>query len=153
MCETLKLVIDNSVLEKYEKYYFNKHPRAKKKPIEAPYHPSTNRWMIMQRPAMNDLKQKWKDFIVWFINDLGYQDMKIDNCEVEVTTYRKINREFDLDNTTIKFIQDGFVESGLLVDDNYKILKKLTLMGGIDKENPRTEIIIKILGGNGNGKN
>ena len=79
--------------------------------------------------------------------------MKIDNCEIEVTTYRKINREFDLDNTTIKFIQDGFVESGLLVDDNYKILKKLTLMGGIDKENPRTEIIIKILGGNGNERN
>ena len=62
-----------------------------------------------------------------------------------VRTYKKHNRNFDLDNTTIKFIQDGFVESGLLVDDNYKILKKITLVGGIDKENPRTEIVIKIL--------
>ena len=94
---------------------------------------------------MNALKQKWKDFIVWFINDLGYQDMRIDSCEIEVYTYRRINRAFDLDNTTIKFIQDGFVESGFLVDDNYKIMKKLTLVGGVDKEYPRTEIVIKII--------
>lgn len=143
MTKKLKLVIDNSVLSKYNEYYFKKHPRAKKVPIENPYHPSTNRWMIMRRPEMNALKQKWKDFIVWMINDLGYKDMKINDCEIEVTTYRKINRAFDLDNTTIKFIQDGFVESGLLVDDNYKILKKLTLIGGVDKNNPRTEIVIK----------
>lgn len=145
MGKELKLVIDNNVLEEYEKYYFKKHPRAKKKPIENPYHPSTNQWMVMKRPIMNALKQKWKDFIVWFINDLDYQNMKIDNCEVEVTTYRGTNRAFDLDNTTIKFIQDGFVESGFLVDDNYKILKKLTLMGGYDKEHPRTEILVRIL--------
>lgn len=143
--KTLKIIIDNDVLSRYETYYFMEHPKAKKKPIENPYHPSTNRWMIMQRPAMNTLKQKWKNFIIWLVNDLGYQDMRIDSCEMLVTTYKKYNRNFDLDNTTIKFIQDGFVESGLLIDDNYKILKKITLMGGIDKENPRTEIIINVL--------
>ena len=144
MNKEIKLVIDNDVLDKYAKYYFAEHPKAKCNPIDNPYHPSTNQWMIMKRPAMNSLKQKWKTFIVWFINDLGYQNMKIGNCEMEVYTYRKINREFDLDNTTIKFIQDGLVESGFLIDDNYKILRKLTLMGGVDKENPRTEIIVKI---------
>jgi hypothetical protein len=143
MTKELKLVIDNNVLDKYSEYYFQKHPKAKNKPIENPYHPSTNQWMILKRPIMNSLKQRWKDFIVWFINDLGYQDLKINSCEVEVCTYRKVNRAFDLDNTTIKFIQDGFVEAGLLIDDNYKVLHKLTLTGGIDKNNPRTEIIIK----------
>ena len=145
MNKELRLTIDNNVLDKYSEYYFKKHPRAKNKPIDNPYHPSTNQWMIMRRPQMNALKQKWKDFIVWFINDLGYQKMNIDSCEMEVRTYRKINRAFDLDNTTIKFIQDGFVESGFLADDNHRILKKITLMGGIDKENPRTEIVIKII--------
>lgn len=145
MSKEITIVIDNDVLDRYTKYYFKKHPRARKKPIENPFHPSVNQWMIMPRLAMNTLKQKWKDFIVWYINDLGYQNMQIDSCEVEVRTYRKINREFDLDNTTIKFIQDGFVESGFLVDDNYKIMKKLTLIGGIDKQNPRTEIVVKIL--------
>lgn len=144
MNKELKLIIDNDVLDRYSECYFKKHPRAKNKPIENPYHPSTNQWMIMRRPMMNALKQKWKDFIIWFIKDLGYQNMYIDNCEIEVYTYRKMNRNFDLDNTTIKFIQDGFVESGFLVDDNYKIMKKLTLMGGVDKEHPRTEIVVKI---------
>ena len=145
MNKELKLIIDNDVLDRYTAYYFKKHPRAKNKPIDNPYHPSTNVWMIMKRPAMNSLKQKWKDFVVWFIKDLGYQNMKIGSCEIEVRTYRKINREFDLDNTTIKFIQDGLVESEFLVDDNYKVLKKLVLTGGVDKNNPRTEIIVRIL--------
>lgn len=144
MSKELKLVINNDVLDRYSEYYFKKHPRARKRPIEQPYHPSTNQWMIMKRPMMNALKQKWKDFIIWFINDLGYAGMGISDCEIEVTTYRKINRKFDLDNSTIKFIQDGFVESGFLIDDNYTILKKLTLMGGIDKDNPRTEIKVII---------
>lgn len=145
MVKEIILVIDNDTLKKYEKYYFSIHTKAKNKPIDHPYHPSTNQWMIMKRPIMNDLKQKWKNFIIWFINDLGYQNLKIDNCEIEVTTYRETNRAFDLDNTTIKFIQDGLVESGFLIDDNYKILKKLTLMGGYDKEHPRTEILVKVL--------
>jgi hypothetical protein len=33
----IKLVIDNDILEKYEKHYFKLHPKAKKKPIEQPY--------------------------------------------------------------------------------------------------------------------
>lgn len=35
----IKLIINNSTLKEYEKYYFKNHPRASKKPIEAPYHP------------------------------------------------------------------------------------------------------------------
>lgn len=54
------MVIDNSTLCEYEKYYFKKHPRASKKPIENPYHPTINQWMIMKRPMMNALKQKLK---------------------------------------------------------------------------------------------
>lgn len=55
-------MIDNSTLEEYEKYYFEQHPRASKKPIDKPRHPLMNQWMIMKRPMMNALKQKWKDF-------------------------------------------------------------------------------------------
>ena len=58
--ENIKLVIDNNTLSEYEKYYFKVHPRASKKPIENPYHPTINQWMIMKRPMMNALKQKWK---------------------------------------------------------------------------------------------
>ena len=145
MSKEINIVIDNSIVDEYAEYYFKQHPKAWVKPIDSPTHPSVNKWMIMKRPTMNALKQKWKDFIIWYINKLGYQNMKIEKCEMEVMTYRGLNRKFDLDNTTIKFISDGFVESGFLTDDNYTVLQKLTLMGGVDKENPRTEIKVKIL--------
>ena len=57
------------------------------------------------------------------------------------------NRRFDLDNTvmTIKLLADSFTETGFIVDDNSNNLVKLTITGTVDKENPRTEIIIKVL--------
>jgi len=48
-----KLVIDQKVVDDYAEYYFKQHPRAKKKPIEKPIHPSINEWMILKRPQMN----------------------------------------------------------------------------------------------------
>ena len=61
------------VVDKYNAYYFSQHPRAKKKQIEHPYHPSINVWSIKPRIQMNALKQTWKQFIMWWIKDLGYE--------------------------------------------------------------------------------
>ncbi len=145
MNKTITLVLDNDVLDKYEKYYFLEHPRAKKKPIEHPYHPSINKWFILQRQAMNALKQKWKDFIVWWIKDLGLNESSFDNVELTFTTYMPTRRRIDTDNTVPKFILDGMVEGGLIVDDDSTHLKKLILCAGYDKNHPRTDIEIKIL--------
>lgn len=139
----IKLIIDDSVLLEYEKYYFKIHPKAYKKPIKKPNHPSINEWMILHRQSMNSLKQKWKDFIVWFVKYSGYSNLHIDKCEIEYITYFKINRRHDIDNTVPKFILDGLVEAGLIVDDDYKHLKRLILECGYDKKHPRTEIIIR----------
>ena len=111
----IKMVIDNDVLEQYEAYYFAIHRKASKKPIAHPYHESINTWMIMKRPMMNALKQKWKDFIVWFIRAQGYANLHIEQCEVEQTVYYPNNRRHDIDNSVPKFILDGMVESGLIL--------------------------------------
>ena len=140
----MKFIIDNSVLEKYEQYYFSLHKKAKKKPIANPYHESINVWMIMQRAAMNNLKQKWKDFMVWFINDQGYSNLHIDKCEMIFCTYYGNNRRHDCDNSTPKFIIDGLVESGFVVDDDSKHITKLSLECYSDVNHPRTEITINI---------
>lgn len=139
---TLKLVIDNNTLNSYERMYFKLHPKATKKPIENPYHPLMNVWMIMKRPMMNDLKQKWKDFIVWFIKEQGYANLHIERCEMKFTTYYKTNRRHDVDSSSPKFILDGFTESGFVVDDDSQHITSLTLQCFVDKENPRTEIEI-----------
>lgn len=96
----------------------------------------------MKRPMMNALKGKWKDFIVWFIEQQGYTNLRIEKCELVFTTYFNTNRRHDVDNTCPKFILDGLCESGFIIDDDSNHVQKLTLSCGIDRKRPRTEIDI-----------
>lgn len=137
-------MIDNNTISEYEKYYFKVHPKATKKPIENPWHPLMNQWMIMKRPMMNALKQRWKDFICYFIEKQGYSNLQIEKCEMKFTTFYKTNRRHDVDAAAPKFILDGFSESGFIIDDDSKHLTKLILECYVDKDNPRTEIEVLI---------
>lgn len=139
------LTIDNEVLARYEEYYFSIHPRAHKKPISHPYHESINVWMIMKRPMMNALKQRWKDFVKWFVIAQGYSNLHIDKCEISQIVYYPNTRRHDTDNSVPKFILDGLVESGMVVDDDSEHITKLTLECRTDIKHPRTELHIKIL--------
>ena len=139
------LVIDNDTLSRYEDHYFTVHTKAHKKPITQPYHESMNTWMIMKRPMMNALKQRWKDFIRWFVDEQGYSNLRIEHCEVHQVIYYPTNRRHDLDNTTPKFIIDGLVDGQMIVDDDFRHIHRLTLSCGVDKEHPRTELYIHIL--------
>lgn len=141
----ISFTIDNETLLLYSSYYFKLHPRAHKLPIPHPYHESINVWMIMRRPMMNALKQKWKDFIKWLVDTKGYSNLRIEKCEITQCVYYPNNRRHDIDNSVPKFILDGLVESGMIVDDDHLHISKLTLTCGVDVENPRTEITIKIL--------
>ncbi len=145
MDKKIKITIDNNVVEEYCKYYFKLHPRAKKKPIERSTIPSINTWFILPRLQMNALKQKHKDFIMWYINKLGYKDLKLENFKMRYTVFMPTKRRSDPDNYTPKFWNDGFVESGFIIDDDGQHLKELTLITDYDKEQPRTEIEITVL--------
>ena len=101
--------------------------------------------MIMKRPMMNAVKQKWKDFIVWLIDSKGYSNLHIDKCEILQTVYYPNNRRHDIDNSVPKFILDGLVESGMIVDDDSDHITKLTLRCDVDLQSPRTEIFVKII--------
>ena len=94
---------------------------------------------------MNGLKRKWKDFIIWLVNERGYANLHIDKCEISQNIYYNTTRRHDIDNTTPKFILDGLVECGMIEDDDSKHLTKLTMQCGVDKQHPRTELRIKIL--------
>lgn len=91
---------------------------------------------------MNSLKQKWKDFIKWFIGEQGYSNLRIERCEIEQTVYYPNNRRHDADNSVPKFILDGLVESGMIVDDDSNHVTKLTLSCKTDIVHPRTELKI-----------
>lgn len=141
----ITLVIDNNVIESYSEFYFSIHKKAKKNPIPHPYHESINVWMIMRRPMMNALKQRWKEFIKWYVVTKGYSNLRIDKCEIEQVVYYPNNRRHDIDNTVPKFILDGLVESKMIVDDNHLHIRKLILSCDVDSSNPRTELNIKII--------
>lgn len=66
-----------------------------------------------------------------------------EKADIECTWYRK-NRRSDPDNVAsgIKFILDGFVESGLLDNDGWKQIGTLVHKFEIDKDNPRVEVRI-----------
>ena len=137
----MKLILDNEVLERYNQYYFTLHPKAHKEPIPNPYHPSINTWFILRRPELNALKQKWKDFIVWWVKDEGFK--QFNKVKMTFTVYFPTKRRHDVDNQVPKFILDGFVEAGLIPDDDEEHVTEITLRTGYDKDNPRTEILIE----------
>ena len=80
--------------------------------------------------------------MVWFIEYCGYKNLNIQECEMTFVTYFKTRIRHDVDNCLPKFAIDGLVDSGFIVDDDSKHLKRLTLMCDFDKNNPRTEILI-----------
>lgn len=137
--ESIILTIDQKTLDLYTKYYFLEHPRAKKIPIEKPWHPSINTWMILPRIQMNALKQKWKEFVKFWVKINKMDNRQLDNFDLVVTVFFNTKRRHDVDNLTPKFILDGLTEAGTIVDDDEKHLHSLTLKTGYDKENPRTE--------------
>lgn len=141
----LVLTLDSSILAKYQAYYFKKYPRRKKFPILRPIHNSLNEWSLFPTMKRNNLKQAWKEMIVWWIDQIGLSNKGIEEFELELKMYMPSKRRADPDNFTPKFILDGFVDSGLIVDDDGRHLKKLSLSMGYDKENPRTEFIFNIL--------
>ena len=140
MDKKILLVIDHDVLNRYNKYYFSVHTKAKKVPLSHPYHESINVWMIMKRPMMNALKGKWKAMMKWFVEEQGYANLRIEKCEITQRVFYPNNRRHDVDNSVPKFIIDGLVESGMIVDDDSNHVIRLVLECGVDVEHPRTEL-------------
>lgn len=144
-----KIIIDQKVVDEYNAHYFKLHPKARKPPIERPIMPSLNQIMILQRVQIAALKAKYKEFGMWVIKSLGYENLQLDKFEMELHVFMPTNRKFDLDNCVgaIKVLADSFTATKFIVDDNSKNMIKLTITGDVDKENPRTEIIINTIEG------
>lgn len=138
------IVINNTTLKEYEKYYFETYPRRRVMPIKSPIPPSLNKWMIMPRRQMNNVKQSWKEFGIWLVNSYGYGNMKINKARITYTYYFPTKIRHDADNYNCKFIGDALVASGMLIDDDFNHVEVL-YKGYHDKNNPRTEILIEVI--------
>lgn len=101
-----------------------------------------NKWHFQDK---NQLKKLFKIHILREVREL----QPVSSCKITYTIFYPTNRKFDLDNVgsvVSKFTHDVLTEAGILVDDNYSILKELSYkFGGIDKNNPRCEVTIEEL--------
>ena len=137
------ITIDKKILNEYKEYYFKLYPKRKIFPFKNPLHPSINQWTHMKNVAMNRIKQLWNDFIIWVVNKYGYSNLNIEKCELYLEMYFDTKRRHDSDNYVPKFINDGLIQSHMIVDDDFGHITKLTISGDYDKYN--TRMVIKII--------
>lgn len=140
----MKITINKKIIETYSKYYFIKYPKRRVIPIENPIPPSLNRFIAMKRIAQNAIKQKYKEFSIWLASYYNIANLNLEKVRFVYTFYFPDKRRRDFDNLmlTPKFINDGFVEAGVLKDDSGDILKIEFENFQYDKINPRLEIEI-----------
>ena len=78
---------------------------------------------------------------------LGDNTKTYDQIKLTYTYYPKDKRKRDISNICSivdKYFCDSLVELGIIPDDNYEHLKEVKyVFGGIDRENPRVEVIIE----------
>lgn len=92
----------------------------------------------------NAMKKKFKAIIKPQVDKLPRFENPI---KIHYKIFYENNRLFDIDNivsVVSKFSQDALTELGVISDDNYKHIVQITgTFGGVDRENPRVEMIIK----------
>ena len=104
--------------------------------------PSRNQLEYCSKMKKVRIKEWWQENTVSRLVDYGVHSMYL---VVLIKVYFKTKRARDIDNymssIAVKGIIDGIVQIGIIPDDNAEYLNySVDLL--IDKENPRTEVIL-----------
>ena len=84
-------------------------------------------------------KKLWIDLIACYCRQKPREALK--RVSVRILYYFPTKTRHDPDNYAGKFILDGLTHAGIIFDDSFDCIR-LSLAGGYDKHNPRTEIEI-----------
>lgn len=102
-----------------------------------------NTYRNTQAFVLNKVKQLYTDIMLKEIEPLPV----FDKVRLTYTVYTGSSHKSDVMNWTSvvdKFFQDTMVKTGKLTDDNYQYVPEvISRFGGIDKINPRVEILIE----------
>lgn len=123
------------------------YKKLKKKPKR--YYFNLNQYRNWHPHVNNDLKKRYKEIAQEFL-----QELKFDNkIELLFVLWKKDKRQIDRANPLCiheKFFCDALTEFGCIPDDNDDFIEESRYRtGGIDRANPRVDIIIKELNQNG----
>ena len=116
--------------------------RGKKKPKN--YWLALNNYRNWQFHLNNQLKQQFKDEI-----EIPEIDEPIRHCRIKYVFYYPTHQRRDIGNSLAvvsKFTEDALVDAGVIMDDDYTIVAKISgEYGGHDKCNPRCEVTVEEL--------
>ncbi len=86
-------------------------------------------------------KKLWKERVAWSCRPAPGRATK--RAKVTITYFFPDGRRRDPDNYCGKMILDGLTAVGILTDDDFSHIELTIRRGGVDRENPRTEIEIE----------
>jgi Holliday junction resolvase RusA-like endonuclease len=114
--------------------------RGKKKPKN--YWLNMNNYRNWKFHLNNDLKIQFKEEI-----EIPELDTPLAAVKIKYVFYYNTHQRRDIGNSLAvvsKFTEDALVAAGVIADDDYTIVRKVTgEYGGYDKNNPRCEVIIE----------
>lgn len=87
-------------------------------------------------------KQRWTEAVMWVVLAKEKPKKPFDRARVKITYFFPTNARHDADNYAGKFLLDGLTKAGVIVDDDLKHITT-TIIGKVDKNNPRTEIEVE----------
>lgn len=107
-------------------------------------HPSLNEWTKLKWYAKRDLKEEWDFEIMTALRKETSRAVLVSlikKASITIKYYFSSDRKRDRDNYSPKFLQDGLV-GRVIQDDNDKLVKVEWELR-VDRDNPRTEIIVE----------
>jgi hypothetical protein len=107
-----------------------------------------NTYRNLHHMTNNQAKQIFKEELRFDLPFAGA--MPSPPLRLTYTLYQATGRATDVANVCCvadKYASDGLVELGVISDDNHKIISEVVYRyGGVDRENPRVELLIESIG-------
>ena len=101
--------------------------------------PSLNRFAGRKNhEEYRDKKILWKNWVC--LSCRPRPEQPIEQAKVTITYFFPDGRRRDPDNYCGKMILDGLTAAGIIVDDDFGRIDLTIRRGGVDRENPRTEV-------------
>lgn len=106
--------------------------------------PSINKWRNMHHFSEAKQKKHWEEIVGWeVLRQKVKPSQPISKSLTTYTYYFPTKHRHDPSNYSPKWIEDGLVKAGILEDDSFNNVELRISLGGVDKHNPRVEIMIE----------
>lgn len=107
--------------------------------------PSNNKYMGNSHDfnGYRAQKERWHWLIKGALQKVKKPAVPFEKAVVTISYYFRDKRRHDPDNYSGKMILDPLVREGVIKDDSFDNIELRLKKGGVDKVNPRTEIIVE----------